>query len=112
VLHLAAGFVLYVRAGPRRHFGGDGWRPESPKQRVLLGGYLALSFAWLQVTALMLAFVLLGNPLGAWLGVIGIVSFAGQSWCMRGNDPVAEKGLEVHLVVLLVWTAAVLVRGH
>jgi hypothetical protein len=104
LLHIGAGYVLYLRAGTGTAFGGDPWQPTTPKQRVLLGAYFALSFAWLQIAALMAAFLLLGNPLGPWLGVIGMGSFAGQSLSMRGNDPVARAGLNLHLAVLLLWT--------
>jgi len=111
LLHLAAGYVLYTRDVPVAAFGGDSWRPESPKQRVLFGGYLALSFAWLQVSALMLVLLYTGNPIRAWLGVIGLVSFAGQCLVMRRNDPVALSGLLVHLLVLLLWTLVTAARA-
>jgi hypothetical protein len=104
LLHIGAGYVLYLRPGTGTAFGGDPWKPSTPKQRVLLGSYFALAFAWLQIAALMAAFLLLGNPLGPWLGVIGMGSFAGQSLSMRGNDPVARAGLNLHLLVLLLWT--------
>jgi hypothetical protein len=105
VLHLVAGILLYVRDRPVAYFGGDTWRPQTPKQRVLLGGFLALSFVWLHVAALSLAILWLGNPLGPWLGVIGLASWAGQMAVMRGNDPVALRGLMLHFLVLVVWTA-------
>jgi hypothetical protein len=110
VLHIAAGVDLYVRDVPAKMFAGDLWKPATPKQRILLGSYFALSFAWLQVAVLMSAMLLVGNPLGPWLGAIGLVSFGGQVASMRGNDPVAAKGLVVHLVVLLIWTAAAVLR--
>ena len=110
VLHVGAGIVLYVRNQPSKLYPGDDWKPTTPKQRVLLGSYFALGFAWLQVAVLMGALLVTGNPLGPWLGVVGLASFGGQLVSMRGNDPVAGKGLAVHFVVLLIWTAAAVLR--
>jgi hypothetical protein len=111
VLHLVAGRVLFVAGRPTRFFDDDTWTPQTKKQRVLLGGYFALSFAWLQVAALMLALLAVGNPLGPWLGVIGLVSFGGQMAVTWANDRVAFLGLAAHFVVLVAWTAGAFLRG-
>jgi hypothetical protein len=111
VLHLVAGRVLFVRGTPVKFFDDDPWTPHTKKQRVLLGGYLALSWAWLQVAALMLGMLAWGNPLGVGLGIVGLVSFAGQMWAMRGNDAVALAGLSLHFAVLVLWTAGTWMHG-
>ena len=108
VLHDVAGWRFYVKGLGYGPFAGDNWRPETVKQRVLLGVFFTASFAWAQSAALMLALLLAGNPLGPWLGVIGLVFTLPQlalglrfvAW-----DFVAIGIYVLHVLALLLWTA-------
>ena len=108
VLHDVAGWRFYVRGLGYGPFADDHWKPETVKQRVLLGVFFVTSFAWMQSAALMLALLLYGNPLGPWLGVIGLVFTLPQfllalrfvAW-----DFVAISVFVLHILALLAWTA-------
>lgn len=107
VLHDFAGWRAYVqdrRFGP---FGDDAWKPETVKQRCLLGVFFTASFAWWQSVALMAALLLVGNPLGGWLGVIGIVFTLPQFLLLLhfvAWDWVAKWIYVAHLLALTAWT--------
>ncbi len=108
VLHDYAGWRFYVRGEGYGPFAGDAWRPETVKQRVLLGVFFTASFAWGQSAALMLALLFAGNPLGPWLGVIALAFTVPQfllalrfvAW-----DWVATSIYAAHILALLAWTA-------
>jgi hypothetical protein len=108
LLHDYAGWRFYVRGEGYGPFAGDTWRPETTKQRVLLGVFFTTSLAWGQSVALMLALLFAGNPLGPWLGVIALVFTVPQlllalrfvRW-----DFVAIGIYAVHILVLAAWTA-------
>ncbi len=108
VLHDVAGWRFYVRGLGYGPFAGDTWRPETPKQRVLLGVFFTTSLAWGQSVALMLALLFAGNPLGPWLGVIALAFTVPQlllalrfvAW-----DFVAVGTYALHILALLAWTA-------
>jgi hypothetical protein len=108
VLHDVAGWRFYVQGKGYGPFANDTWKPETVKQRVLLGVFFVTSLAWMQSAALMLALLLLGNPLGPWLGVIGLVFTLPQlllalrfvAW-----DFVAIGVFVLHVLALLAWTA-------
>lgn len=108
LLHDMAGWRFYVQGKGYGPFADDTWKPETVKQRVLLGVFFVTSFAWLQSAALMLAMLLLGNPLGPWLGVIGLVFTVPQfllalrfvAW-----DFVAIGVFVLHILALAAWTA-------
>jgi len=113
VLHDYAGWRFYVRGEGYGPFAGDAWKPETPKQRVLLGVFFTVSFAWAQAAALMLALLFAGNPLGPWLGVIGLLFTLPQlllalrfvAW-----DYVATSIYAAHILALLAWTAKAFAR--
>ena len=108
VLHDMAGWRFYVQGKGYGPFANDTWKPETIKQRVLLGVFFVTSFAWMQSAALMLALLVYGNPLGPWLGVIALVFTLPQfllalrfvKW-----DFVAIGVFVLHILALLVWTA-------
>jgi hypothetical protein len=108
VLHDIAGWRFYVQGQGYGPFANDDWRPETVKQRVLLGVFFVTSFAWMQSAALMLAMLLYGNPLGPWLGVLGLLFTLPQfllalrfvAW-----DFVAIGVFVLHILALLAWTA-------
>jgi hypothetical protein len=79
--------------------------------RIFRGSYFAIAFAWLEVVALMLALLAVGNPLGIWLGVIALLAFSGQVAMMWTSDPIAAKLMLIHVAVCAVWIAARL-GGH
>jgi hypothetical protein len=108
VLHDLAGWRFYVQGKGYGPFANDSWRPETVKQRVLLGVFFVTSFAWMQSAALMLALLLAGNPLGPWLGVIGLVFTLPQfALALRfvAWDYVAIGVFVLHVLALLAWTA-------
>jgi uncharacterized membrane protein len=113
VLHDYAGWRFYVRGEGYGPFAGDAWKPETPKQRVLLGVFFTVSFAWAQSAALMLALLFAGNPLGPWLGVIGLAFTLPQlllalrfvAW-----DYVAIGIYAAHILALSAWTAKAFAR--
>ena len=74
--------------------------------KIFRGSYFAIAFAWLEVVALMLAVLAVGNPLGVWLGVIGLVAFTGQVAMMWTSDPTAARLMLIHVGVLVVWIVA------
>jgi hypothetical protein len=106
-MHDYAGWRFYVRGEGYGPFADDTWKPETIKQRVLLGVFFTASFAWAQSVCLMLALLLLGNPLGGWLGVIALVFTLPQfllalrfvAW-----DWVAKGILGLHILAVTYWT--------
>jgi hypothetical protein len=113
VLHDLAGWRFYVRGEGYGPFAGDPWKPETVKQRVLLGVFFTTSLAWGQSVALMLALLFAGNPLGPWLGAIGLAFTVPQlllalrfvRW-----DFVAVGTYVLHILALLAWTARAFAR--
>jgi hypothetical protein len=108
VAHDWAGYAMYVKGEGMGPFPDDHWKPETPKQRALLGVFFTIPFAWWQSCALMAALLLLGNPLGPWLGVIGFGFTLPQFVLLLRFIPwdrpaVAVVGL--YLLALLAWTA-------
>lgn len=107
-LHDPAGWRAYVQGRGLGPFADDTWKPETVKQRTLLGVFFTISFAWWQSVALMLALLLFGNPLGGWLGVIGLVFTTPQLLLalrfVRWDWP-ALAIYAFHLLALLAWTA-------
>jgi hypothetical protein len=108
LLHDLAGWRFYVQGKGYGPFANDSWRPETVKQRVLLGVFFVTSFAWVQSAALMLALLMVGNPLGPWLGVIALVFTLPQlALALRfvAWDYVAIGVFVLHVLALLAWTA-------
>lgn len=107
LLHDLAGWRFYVQGRGYGPFAADCWKPETLKQRCLLGVFFVASFAWWHSVALTVALLLVGNPLGGWLGVIGIAFTLPQlllalhfvRW-----DSFALAVYAAHLLALSAWT--------
>jgi hypothetical protein len=105
--HEWAGYVMYVKGCGMGPFPNDRWKPETPKQRVLEGVFFTIPFAWWQSCALMIGLLLFGNPLGPWLGVIGIVFTLPQFVLLQrfiAWDVPARVAIGFYLLVLIAWT--------
>ena len=108
VLHDLAGWRVYIQGKGMGPLPDDGWKPRGLKDRCLLGVFFTASLAWGQYVVLMLALLLVGNPLGGWLGVIALVFVLPQfllalrfvAW-----DWVAKWIYVLHLTALAAWTA-------
>ena len=109
LLHDYAGWRFYVKGEGYGPFASDRWRPETVKQRVLLGVFFTTSLAWGESVALLLALLVAGNPLGPWLGVIALFFTVPQfllalrfvRW-----DYVALATFVLHILALAAWTVS------
>jgi hypothetical protein len=113
LMHDTAGWLFYVKGRGYGPFADDHWKPETIKQRCMLGVFFTASFAWWQSVALMMALLYAGNPLGGWLGVIALAFTLPQfllALHFIGWDWVAKAIYAIHLLVLTVWTVDAFAR--
>jgi len=82
------------------------WTPEGAKQVTLVGVFYMISFSWWESSLVLLLLILVGNPLGLWLGLISLLSTILQLVLLykfvRWNF-IAQGIFLLHAITIILW---------
>ena len=79
IVHNIFGRKAYGLGSTMRIFKKHGdWTPKGAKQVTLLGVFYMISFSWWESNVVLLFLLMVGNPLGLWLGLIALLTSISQ----------------------------------
>ena len=107
IAHNIFGRKAYGLGSTMRIFKKHGdWTPEGAKQVTLLGVFYMISFSWWESNVMLIFLLMVGNPLGLWLGLIALLSSISQLVLLykfvRWNF-VAQGVFLLHTIVIIIW---------
>jgi len=80
--------------------------PEGAKQVTLLGVFYMISFSWWESNVVLLFLLMVGDPLGLWLGLIALLSSISQFVLLykfvRWNF-IAQGVFLLNTIVIIIW---------
>lgn len=107
IAHTIFGYFAYTKGSSMNIFRHNGkWKPDGAKQKTLVGVFYMISFAWWENCLMIIFLLLVGNPIGLWLGVISLISSIFQSFLLikyvRWNY-VAQSVFMIHTLIIILW---------